>query len=138
LVTTDAEVDAAIVKARVYDKYRSKAVGAAYRPKGDVIVIKLASGVELVIPRKLMQGLESADPKDAADVRIDDHGSSLHWESLDVDHYVPGLIAGVFGTREWMAHIGKTGSRARRAAKRAASRRNGRKSGRPRKQPARS
>lgn len=98
-VTTDAEIDAAIAQARVYDRYRPKAVAAVYREPDDVIAITLATGVELSIPRRLLQGLESATPKELASVEIDDFGSALRWEKLDVDHYVPGLTDGIFGTR---------------------------------------
>ena len=133
VVTTDDEVDTAIAQAKIYDQYRPKAVSATYRSKADTLVIKLANGVELAIPRKLLQGLANADPREVAKVEIDDHGSALHWESLDVDHYVPGLIDGVFGTRKWMSEAGKIGGRAKTPAKGSAARKNGRKGGRPRK-----
>ncbi|MHB8153022.1 MAG: DUF2442 domain-containing protein [Vulcanimicrobiaceae bacterium] len=133
VITTDDEIDAAIAQAKVYEQYRPKAIAAIYRAKDDVIAIKLATGVELVIPRKLMQGLENADPRAVAKIEIWGHGSSLHWDALDVDHYIPGLIDGVFGTRKWMAAIGAVGGAARTDAKVRAARKNGRKGGRPRK-----
>jgi hypothetical protein len=133
IVTTDAEIDAAIAQAKVYDQYRSKAVAAAYRAKDDVIVIKLATGVELTIPRKLLQGLENTTPAQLAEVKVVVAQSGLHWESLDVDHYIPALIDGVFGTRTWMSELGKIGGTSRSEAQRAAARKNGRKGGRPRK-----
>jgi len=133
VVTTDDEIDAAIAQAKIYEQYRPKAVAAAYRPKDDTLAIRLATGVEFAIPRSLLQGLAEADPRDVAKVEIDDHGSSLHWESLDVDHYVPGLIDGVFGTRKWMSEAGKIGGRSKTPAKASAARKNGRKGGRPRK-----
>jgi hypothetical protein len=61
--------------------------------------------------------------------------SCTGWESLDVDHYIPGLIDGVFGTRKWMAAMGASGGAARTEAKRTSSRENGRKGGRPRGRP---
>ncbi len=132
-VTTDAQIDVAIAQARVYEQYRPKAVAAAYRKPDDMIAIRFTTGVELSIPRKLLQGLESATAAELATVEIDDFGSALHWEKLDVDHYIPGLIDGVFGTRQWMAAIGKKGGAVRSDAKAAAVRENGRKGGRPRK-----
>ncbi len=133
IVTSDAEIDAAIALATLREPHRPKAVAATYRAKDDMIAIKLATGVELAIPRKLLQGLERATPAQAAEVEIWGPGDSLHWASLDVDHYLPSLIEGVFGNRRWMSEIGKVGGRARTDAKRAASRKNGRKGGRPRK-----
>lgn len=133
IVTTDAEIDASIALANLREPYRPKAVAATYRAKDDVIAIKLATGVELAIPRPLLQGLENATPEQAAEVEIWGPGSSLHWESLDVDHHVPSLIEGVFGNRRWMSELGKRGGVARTAAKARAARKNGRKGGRPRK-----
>ena len=54
----------------------------------------------------------------------------LHWEKLDVDFSVPGLVAGIFGTARWMA---ARAGRASSPAKAAAARANGAKGGRPRK-----
>jgi hypothetical protein len=132
IVTTDAEIDAAIAQAKLYDQYRPEAVGVMYRVKDDAIAIKLASGVEIVVPRKLLQGLEDATPAQLADVHIVDAQSGLRWESLDVDHYIPSLIEGVFGNRRWMSEIGKKGGVRRSHAKTVAARANGRKGGRPR------
>ena len=134
IVTTDAEIDAAIAYAKLYDRSRPKAVAAEYRLRTDTVAIKLATGVEIVIPRHLLQGLESARPADAARVRVENFGSALRWPKLDVDHYVPGLLEGVFGTRRWMAEIGRKGGAVRSRAKARSSRVNGRKGGRPRKQ----
>jgi hypothetical protein len=132
VVPTDAEIDAAIAHGKVYEKYRPKAVAASYQKKNDALEIVLATGVKLTIPRKLLQGLEKASLRDVGRVTIEDHGSSLHWETLDVDHYVPGLIDGVFGTRKWMAAIGAAGGAVSTPAKREAARKNGSKGGRPR------
>lgn len=131
---SDADIDAAIARGQVYEDnpFRPRAVAAAYRPKDDALAITLATGVELAIPRRLLQGLADADPREVAKVHIEDGGRSLHWESLDVDHFVPGLIDGVFGTRRWMSECGKVGGLAKTPAKRAAARANGRKGGRPR------
>lgn len=133
VVTTDAEIDAAIALANLREPYRPKAVAATYRAMDDVFAIKLATGVELAIPRTLLQGLGNATPEQAAEVEIWGPGSSLHWKSLDVDHYVPSLIEGVFGNRRWMSELGKRGGAARTEAKARAARKNGRKGGRPRK-----
>ncbi len=131
VTTTDEEIDAAIALAKLREPFRPRAVAVAYRRKDDVVAITLATGVELIIPRKLLQGLENASPRELAVVEIEGPGDSLHWELLDVDHYIPGLIEGVFGNRRWMSAIGKLGGAARSAAKRASSRANGRKGGRP-------
>jgi hypothetical protein len=133
ITTTDAEIDAAIALAALREPYRPKAVSATYHAQDDAIAIKLATGVEIKIPRKLLQGLERATPAQLGEVEILGPGDSLHWESLDVDHYVPSLIEGVFGNRRWMSEIGKIGGAARTDAKRAAARSNGQKGGRPRK-----
>lgn len=133
ILTTDVEIDAAIALARLREPSRPRAVAAEYRKKEDTVAVKLASGVELVIPRKLLQGLEGATPDQVAQVEIWGPGSSLHWEALDVDHYVPSLIEGVFGNRRWMSGLRKRGGAVRSEAKAQPARTNSRKGGRPRK-----
>ena len=133
IVSTDAEIDAAIALASLREPFRPKAVAVAYRAEDDTIAVKLASGIGLTIPRRLLQGLEAAAPEQLAEVEIFGPGDSLHWESLDVDFYLPSIVEGVFGNRRWMSEIGRLGGSARTNAKRAASRKNGKKGGRPRK-----
>lgn len=73
--------------------------------------------------------LEHADDQLAA-VELLGQGYGLHWEELDVDLSLPGLMAGLFGTKAWMA---RRAGQATSAAKAAAARANGAKGGRPRK-----
>ena len=134
VATTEAEIDAAIEQAKIYDAYRPKAVAVKYRRNDDVVAITLATGVELLIPRKLLQGLESATPLEIADVQIVDAQSALRWPKLDVDHYLPGLVEGIFGNRRWMSEIGKKGGAKCSVAKARAARANGRRGGRPKRE----
>jgi len=134
VITTDAEIDAAIAKARAEENDRSRAVKAYYDAPENRVVIRLTSGVDVAIPRTSLQGLEKATAAQVAEIELEGAGSGLHWPSLDVDHYIPGLLAGVFGTRRWMSELGRKGGAVRSAAKAAAARANGRKGGRPRRQ----
>ena len=135
MITTDAEIDAAISQANLREDYRPHVVNAQYRVGGDAVVLTLATGVEVAIPRHLLQGLQEATPAELSNIEIEGPGSGLHWPALDIDHYVPSLLEGVFGTRQWMAELGRKGGKVRSPAKAAASRANGRRGGRPRKHP---
>jgi len=131
--TTDAEIDAIIQRANLYEPYRPQAVSAKYRSGSDVFEIKFKSGISLIIPRQLLQGVGAVTAAEAGKVRVINFGSMLDWPNLDVQHYVPGLLEGVFGTRRWMSEIGRKGGLARSKAKAKSSRLNGRKGGRPKK-----
>jgi hypothetical protein len=130
IVTTDPEIDAAIAKAVLHPF--PDAVAASYDPAADAIVIRFADGVELRLPRRLVQGLQHATPEQLRRIEMEGPGTGLVWPALGVAHYVPGLVAGVFGTRQWMAEIGRRGGARRTKAKALAARANGAKGGRPR------
>jgi hypothetical protein len=132
IITTDAEIDSAIAEARAREHARPRAVNAFYDTANDKVVISLASGIDVAFPRKDLQGLKNATKTQMADVQLEGAGSGLHWPALDVDHYIPGLLDGVFGTRRWMSELGRKGGAVRSAVKAAAARANGRKGGRPR------
>lgn len=92
--------------------------------------MELTNGCTFAFPPRLVQGLEAASDDELDAVEILGAGYGLHWEALDVDLSVPGLLAGLFGTKGHMArHAGRTKSPAKAAAARA----NGLKGGRPHK-----
>lgn len=97
-----------------------RAESVQYNQSENLIVIKLKNGAIFCFPPRLAQGLESASPEQLTDVWLPHSGSSVHWESLDVDFGIPELIAGIFGTKSWMAELGRKGGEATSSAKSAA------------------
>lgn len=113
------------------DATEPRARSVYYDQTNNLIVIHLKNGAIFSFPPKLAQGLEAATPEQLADVWIPPSGSSVHWESLDADFGIPELLAGIFGTKSWMAELGRKGGRVTSSAKSAAARKNGKKGGRP-------
>jgi len=133
VVTTDAEIDRAIARAR---RLREEPLvkGVEYRPEPslDLVILKLTDGSRRMIPREDLQGLEMGTPQQLARVEIVGGGTGLHWPELDADLYVPALLQGIYGTKLWMAKIGSRGGSATSTAKKRAARANGKLGGRPR------
>jgi hypothetical protein len=107
---------------------------ARYDRKTGRVLVELTNGCSFAFPARRAEGLEDASDDELAEVTILGLGLGLHWERLDVDLSVPGLLAGLFGTKAWMdcKRAARAGS-ATSPAKAAAARRNGAKGGRPRK-----
>jgi hypothetical protein len=127
---TDAEIDAATARGKRSRKVLPHAASARYDHKLRQIVVKYTNGTTFSFPPALVQGLSGASAEQLADIRILGKGFGLHWEVLDVDLSVPGLIEYVFGSRKLMA---KHAGQAKSPAKSKAARANGAKGGRPRK-----
>lgn len=113
------------------------AVGARYDAARERIVVQLGSGVELVFPPRLTEGLAGAGPEALSDIEITLAGLGLYWPKLDADLYLPALAKGILGSRSWMrdvaAELGRRGGQAVTPAKQSAAQRNGKLGGRPRK-----
>jgi hypothetical protein len=133
IVTTDTEIDHALERAQNLQG-EPRVIEVEYRPGPglDLLILKMSDGRRHVIPREDLQALQSATKKQVARVEILGHGTGLHWPDLNLDHYVPGLLRRVYGTKSWMAAIGRNGGSARSTAKKRAARANGSKGGRPR------
>jgi|SRR5208282_2291990 len=133
VVTTDAEIDHALGRAQTLQG-EPRVIEVEYRPEAglDLIILKTSDGRRHVIPREELQGLRSATKEEVARIEILGHGTGLHWPSLNLDHYVPGLLRRVYGTKSWMAAIGRSGGSVKSTAKKRAARANGLKGGRPR------
>src|ERR1700741_4974508 len=113
-------------------KTEPRAARAAYNAKDNTLRIELTNGAAITVPVKLIQALKGASPNDVRSVEVLGRGGGLHWEALDVDLSVPGLVSSVFAGPEWMAELGRVGGRRSSAAKEGAARRKSRKGGRPR------
>lgn len=107
-------------------------MAARYDRKHGRVVVRLHNDVELAVPVGLVEGLAGAAPDDLADIEVTPAGLGLHWPKLDADVYVPALMQGVFGSKQWMAaQLGTTGGKSTSKAKADAASANGRKGGRP-------
>jgi hypothetical protein len=110
------------------------AVAARYDRRVGRIVIALSSGLEIGFKPHDAQGLEAARPAQLADIEISPSGLGLHFPQLDADLYLPALLQGFLGSRQWMAQaMGKIGGKSVTSQKADAARANGRLGGRPRK-----
>ncbi len=127
---THAQIAAANERGRLYRAGHAVALAARYDRKPGRIVVDLDNGATFAFPPELVQGLSGASERDLAEVEVIAAGEGLHWERLDVDYQVAGLLNGVFGTAKWLA---AQAGRRTSPAKVAAARENGRKGGRPRK-----
>ncbi len=127
---TDAEIDAAVARGKRARLLEPRARSARYDASSGRVIVELTNGCTFAFPARLAQGLEGATDEQLAAVEVLGAGYGLHWEELDTDLSIPGLLAGLFGTAAWTArHAGQATS----PAKAVAARVNGRKGGRPRK-----
>ena len=110
------------------------ALSARYDRRVGRVVVALNNGIELGFRPQTVQGLEKARVQDLKTITVSPSGLGLHFPALDADVYLPGLMAGWLGSRQWMAkHMGQAGGQATSEAKAHAARRNGQLGGRPRK-----
>ena len=130
---SDPQIEAAEARGRAMLEGEPRALAARYDAKAGRIVVELSNGASFAFPPQLGQGLGEARPDQLAKVEIAGAGFGLHWESLDVDLSIAGLLAGRFGTKAWMSELARRAGQSRSPAKAAAARANGRKGGRPRK-----
>jgi hypothetical protein len=94
---TAAEIAAARERGRLYRATEPHAASARYDAGSDRIVVELTSRDTFAFPPSVAEGLAGATSDQLADIELLGHGSGLHWEQLDVDYAVPGLVNGVFG-----------------------------------------
>lgn len=113
------------------DAAEPRAVSAHFDRETHKVVVDLRNGATFMFPPELGQGLADASVEELADIRLTPAADGLHWPKLDVFLSIPLLMKGIFGSRSWMAKIGRKGGRSTSEAKASASRKNGKKGGRP-------
>jgi hypothetical protein len=134
---TDAEFQAMIEEARarteLQDRIEPRAVRAWYDAERNLVMFELKNGCVFGFPppENPYWGLNAAKPEQLAEVEPIENGYGLHWEELDADLSIQGLMVELLNMKAWYARwLGG----AKSEAKAAAARENGKKGGRPRKQ----
>jgi hypothetical protein len=131
---TDAQLKRAEARGRRMLETEPRAVKAQYDAAAGRIVVELVDGCAYAFPVGRVQELRGAGGEALSEIEVDGAGFNLHWPRLDVDLHVPALVAGVFGTRAWMAgELARMAGKTKSPVKAAAARANGAKGGRPRK-----
>ena len=135
--TTKAKILAQIPGARAREardrRMGRRATSVAYDRRTGRIMMELTSGFVLGFPIKAIPALAAATPAQLAGVTLSPGGSALHWEELDADLSVPGLLLSSISRSEKLSELARLAGRVRSPAKAAAARANGVKGGRPRK-----
>lgn len=121
-------------RAKELESSMPRAVGVRYDRVGRRIVIHLSSRLDVSFSPRDAQGLEHARPSQLDEIKISPSGFGIHFPKLDADLYLPALLEGFLGSKQWMAaRLGQAGGKAKSPAKRAAARANGKLGGRPKK-----
>lgn len=99
---TDDEIEAANQRGRVAMATTPRAKAARYDREQDRVIVDLVSGATFSFPPRLLQGFDRATADEIAEVDVLGVGFGLHWEALDADFTVAGLMGGRFGTARYM------------------------------------
>jgi len=86
-------------------KTETQARRATYDRDSNRLIIELKNGVVFIIPCDLLQGLRGANQDEIAEVELMPRGAALHWEKLDADFSVGGLMRGIYGNEAWMESL---------------------------------
>jgi hypothetical protein len=130
--TTDAEIDAAIARARATEHLWTKIVGARFLAAPDVLAVKLSTGAVVELPRKILPRLAGFPAKALAKIEIGPGGATVWFQPADVGFELEELLLAAAGPQT----LREAGARAMGAVssdkKSAAARLNGKRGGRPR------
>jgi len=128
-----AQVPGARERGRKLRAIEPRALAARYDRPARALAVELTNGSSFRLPIKLIPALRSASASEIATVEVSPSGEGLHWESLDLDLSVPGLLQHMSGAANWMRQLASHGGKSRSPAKVRAARSNGAKGGRPKK-----
>ena len=97
------EYEAAVERARVRADTEPRALAARYDKRLRMVMVALHTGLTVAFKPGDVQGLEAATVTDLSAIEISPSGFGLHFPAVDADIWLPGLLAGRFGSKNWMA-----------------------------------
>jgi hypothetical protein len=128
-----SQIPPARTRAAAARKAGLRAANARYDRGDRRIVVELTNGFVIAFPPKVVRGLARATPAQLELVEVSPSGAGLHWDAVDADLSIPGLLISAFGQGAFMGEVGRAGGQVSSEAKATAARANGAKGGRPRK-----
>jgi len=105
--------DEATIRGNLASSVEPQAKSVYYDRATNRVVVDLKNGATFIFPSGLAEGLRDAATDDIAKVELGPRGASLRWDKLDVDFSIVGLMSGVFGSKVWMAKLGRKGGGAK-------------------------
>ena len=134
MALSEAEFEAVAAQTVEENRLRPRAVGAAFMPQRNRVLIEMDNGLEVTFDPMRYQELAGAEPEQLAEIEVSGRGSAIYFPRLDASIHIPSLLQGLTGSKRWMAQeLGRRGGLTKSPAKAAASAANGRLGGRPRK-----
>jgi hypothetical protein len=127
------QIPAARARESVERQAGRRAVAAYYDRKTGRVMLELTNGFVFGFPTKSIPALARATADQLGAVTLSPGGSGLHWDALDADLSVPGLLLSSIGRSDKLSELARLAGRSTSPAKAAAARANGTKGGRPRK-----
>jgi hypothetical protein len=92
--TTEADLNAAKARWREERAFRPTPLSVRYDRDSKNIVIYFEHGAIFMVPSHKLEGLHHAADDDLAAVELLGE-TGLHWEKLDVDYTIAGLLSGL-------------------------------------------
>ena len=136
LLTEEAlseQIELAKKEGRRANQEEARSIAAIYSPEDNLITIQLKNGAAFSFPPQLVEGLKSATTEELQDFWMPSSGDSIHWDHLEVSLGIPELLMGIFGPKQWMAELGRSGGKVSSSEKRRSSAENDKKGRRPQK-----
>lgn len=96
---TDEEVRLANERAAAVKAAFPKVVSVRYDRRVSRLVLTLASGLELLIPPRLVKALAHARQDELTAVELTPSGLGVHFPALDEDIYLPTLLGHLLGLK---------------------------------------
>ncbi len=97
------QLEAANRRARKLQASLPRAVSAHFDWRTHRIVIQLNSRIEIAFSPQDAEGLADARPAELEPITISPSGFGIHFPRLEADLYLPALLAGILGSKQWMA-----------------------------------
>lgn len=135
--TSRAEILRQIGAARARDSRQrrsgQRATSAVYDRGSHLVMLTMTNGIVFGFPVHSIPALAKASDHELEAVVLSPGGGALHWENLDADFSVAGLILSAVEPAARRRELARLAGQSTSHAKAAAARANGAKGGRPRK-----